>query len=69
MCFFSILAKVVPQPITHTSPRIQSEFSGERGNLIPISAHRASPNPAVAAMENRSDARYTLRTLKRWFLC
>ncbi|XP_060743950.1 histone deacetylase complex subunit SAP130b isoform X1 [Tachysurus vachellii] len=61
------VAKVVPQPITHTSPRIQSEFSGERGNLIPISAHRASPNPA-AAMENRSDARQSVPMQFQYFL-
>ncbi|XP_026790803.3 histone deacetylase complex subunit SAP130b isoform X2 [Pangasianodon hypophthalmus] len=61
------VAKVVPQPITHTSPRIQSEFSGERGNLIPISAHRASPNPA-AAMENRSDARQSVPMQIQYFL-
>lgn len=52
----SVLAKVVPQPITHTSPRIQSEYTGERGNLIPISGHRSSPNPIT--MENRTDNRY-----------
>ncbi|MCJ8740413.1 hypothetical protein PDJAM_G00058800 [Pangasius djambal] len=63
----STTAKVVPQPITHTSPRIQSEFGGERGNLIPISAHRASPNPA-AAMENRSDARQSVPMQFQYFL-
>lgn len=61
------VAKVVPQPITHTSSRIQSEFSGERGNLIPISAHRASPNPA-AAMENRSDTRQSVPMQFQYFL-
>ncbi|XP_058269228.1 histone deacetylase complex subunit SAP130b isoform X2 [Hemibagrus wyckioides] len=61
------VAKVVPQPITHTSPRIQSDFSGERGNLIPISAHRASPNPA-AAMENRSDTRQSVPMQFQYFL-
>ncbi|XP_060753863.1 histone deacetylase complex subunit SAP130b isoform X2 [Neoarius graeffei] len=60
------VAKVVPQPITHTSPRIQSEFSGERGNLIPISAHRTSPNPA--AMENRGDARQSVPMQFQYFL-
>ncbi|XP_046718284.1 histone deacetylase complex subunit SAP130b isoform X2 [Silurus meridionalis] len=61
------VAKVVPQPITHTSPRIPSEFSGERGNLIPISAHRASPNP-TAVMENRSDARQSVPMQFQYFL-
>jgi hypothetical protein len=46
-------AKVVPQPIAHTSPRIQPEYPGERGNLIPISGPRSSPNPIT--MEARSD--------------
>lgn len=49
-------AKVVPQQITHTSPRIQSDYTAERSNLIPISSHRASPNPV--AMEARNDNRY-----------
>uniref|UniRef100_A0AAR2LJ75 Histone deacetylase complex subunit SAP130 C-terminal domain-containing protein n=1 Tax=Pygocentrus nattereri TaxID=42514 RepID=A0AAR2LJ75_PYGNA len=49
------VAKVVPQPIAHTSPRIQPEYSGERTNLIPISGHRSSPNPV--AMEARNDNR------------
>ncbi|XP_066518188.1 histone deacetylase complex subunit SAP130b isoform X2 [Hoplias malabaricus] len=60
------VAKVVPQPITHTSPRIQSEFSGERGNLIPISAHRSSPNPIT--MENRSDNRQSVPVQFQYFL-
>ncbi|MGH0126621.1 UNVERIFIED_CONTAM: hypothetical protein FKN15_016533 [Acipenser sinensis] len=47
--------KVVPQPIAHTSPRIQPDYQGERGNLIPISGHRSSPNPV--AMEARNDNR------------
>lgn len=53
-------AKVVPQPIAHTShsPRIQQEYSGERPNLIPISGHRSSPNPVT--MEARSDNRQKL---------
>uniref|UniRef100_A0A8B9KS04 Sin3A associated protein 130 n=1 Tax=Astyanax mexicanus TaxID=7994 RepID=A0A8B9KS04_ASTMX len=50
------VAKVVPQPIAHTSPRIQQEYSGERANLIPISGHRSSPNPVT--MEGRSDNRW-----------
>ncbi|KAI4877997.1 hypothetical protein NFI96_012182 [Prochilodus magdalenae] len=60
------VAKVVPQPITHTSPRIQSEFPGERGNLIPISAHRSSPNPI--SMENRSDNRQSVPVQFQYFL-
>ncbi|XP_036421252.1 LOW QUALITY PROTEIN: histone deacetylase complex subunit SAP130b [Colossoma macropomum] len=60
------VAKVVPQPITHTSPRIQSEFPGERGNLIPISAHRSSPNPIT--MENRSDNRQSVPVQFQYFL-
>lgn len=53
LCFGA--AKVVPQPIAHTSPRIQPEYSGERTNLIPISGQRSSPNPVT--MEARSDHR------------
>lgn len=49
-------AKVVPQQITHTSPRIQSDYTAERSNLIPLSSHRASPNPV--AMETRNDNRW-----------
>lgn len=49
------LAKVVPQQITHTSPRIQPDYPPERSSLIPISGHRASPNPV--AMETRNDNR------------
>ncbi|KAG9341587.1 hypothetical protein JZ751_019102 [Albula glossodonta] len=49
------VAKVVPQPIAHTSPRIHTDYPGERGNLIPISSHRSSPNPVT--MEARSDNR------------
>ncbi|KAJ8279440.1 hypothetical protein COCON_G00065060 [Conger conger] len=49
------VAKVVPQPIAHTSPRLHADYPGERGNLIPISAHRSSPNPV--AVEARSDNR------------
>lgn len=52
-------AKVVPQPIAHTSPRIQPEYPGERGNLIPISGHRSSPNPIT--MEPRNDNRLETR--------
>lgn len=48
-------AKVVPQPITHSSSRVQPDYPGERANLIPIPGHRSSPNPAT--MEARSDNR------------
>lgn len=47
------VAKVVPQPIAHSSSRVQPDYPGERANLIPIPGHRASPNPV--AMEARSD--------------
>ncbi|XP_051557756.1 histone deacetylase complex subunit SAP130-like isoform X2 [Myxocyprinus asiaticus] len=60
------VAKVVPQPITHTSPRIQSEYPGERGNLIPISSHRSSPNPIT--MENRTDNRQSVPVQFQYFL-
>uniref|UniRef100_A0A4W4H5U2 Histone deacetylase complex subunit SAP130 C-terminal domain-containing protein n=1 Tax=Electrophorus electricus TaxID=8005 RepID=A0A4W4H5U2_ELEEL len=59
------VAKVVPQ-IAHTSPRIQPEFPGERGNLIPIPPHRSSPNPVT--MENRSDNRQPLPVQFQYFL-
>ncbi|XP_078065354.1 histone deacetylase complex subunit SAP130-like isoform X2 [Mustelus asterias] len=49
------VAKVVPQPITHTSPRIQPDYTTERGNLISIPGHRASPNPVT--METRTENR------------
>lgn len=58
-------AKVVPQPIAHTSPRIQPEYPGERGNLIPISGHRSSPNPIT--MEARSDSRSETGTARFLF--
>lgn len=60
------VAKVVPQPITHTSPRIQSEYAGERGNIIPISGHRSSPNPIT--MENRTDNRQPVPVQFQYFL-
>ncbi|XP_030631143.1 histone deacetylase complex subunit SAP130b [Chanos chanos] len=60
------VAKVVPQPITHTSPRVQSEYSSERGNLIPIPGHRSSPNPIT--MENRSDNRQSVPVQFQYFL-
>lgn len=53
---FSHAAKVVPQPITHSSSRVQPDYTGERTNLIPIPGHRSSPNPAT--MEARSDNRW-----------
>ncbi|KAG8445365.1 hypothetical protein GDO86_010231, partial [Hymenochirus boettgeri] len=60
------VAKVVPQQITHTSPRIQSEYGAERGNLIPIPGHRASPNPM--AMEARSENRQPVPVQLQYFL-
>uniref|UniRef100_A0A8C8MGQ6 Histone deacetylase complex subunit SAP130 C-terminal domain-containing protein n=1 Tax=Oncorhynchus tshawytscha TaxID=74940 RepID=A0A8C8MGQ6_ONCTS len=52
------VAKVVPQPIAHTSPphtspRVQSDYPVERTNLISISGNRSSPNPVT--IEARSD--------------
>ncbi|XP_048845463.1 LOW QUALITY PROTEIN: histone deacetylase complex subunit SAP130-like [Brienomyrus brachyistius] len=58
------VAKVVPQPITHTSPRIQSDYPGDRGNLIPT--HRSSPNPVT--METRSDNRQPVPLQFQYFL-
>ncbi|XP_018117551.1 histone deacetylase complex subunit SAP130-B isoform X8 [Xenopus laevis] len=60
------VAKVVPQQITHTSPRIQSEYGTERGNLIPIPGHRASPNPMT--MEARSENRQPVPVQLQYFL-
>uniref|UniRef100_A0A8C7WBV4 Histone deacetylase complex subunit SAP130 C-terminal domain-containing protein n=1 Tax=Oncorhynchus mykiss TaxID=8022 RepID=A0A8C7WBV4_ONCMY len=60
------VAKVVPQPIAHTSPRIQPEYPGERGNLIPISGPRSSPNPIT--MEARSDNRQPVPVQFQYFL-
>ncbi|TRY58643.1 hypothetical protein DNTS_024789 [Danionella cerebrum] len=60
------VAKVVPQPIAHTSPRIQPEYPGERPNLIPISGHRASPNPVN--METRTDNRPSVPVQFQYFL-
>ncbi|XP_063771953.1 histone deacetylase complex subunit SAP130 isoform X9 [Pseudophryne corroboree] len=60
------VAKVVPQQITHTSPRIQAEYGAERGNLIPISGHRASPNPMT--MESRSENRQPVPVQLQYFL-
>nr|XP_033814255.1 histone deacetylase complex subunit SAP130 isoform X2 [Geotrypetes seraphini]XP_033814256.1 histone deacetylase complex subunit SAP130 isoform X2 [Geotrypetes seraphini] len=60
------VAKVVPQQISHTSPRIQSDYTAERSNLIPISGHRASPNPV--AMETRNDNRQPVPVQFQYFL-
>ncbi|XP_075386088.1 histone deacetylase complex subunit SAP130 isoform X3 [Tenrec ecaudatus] len=60
------VAKVVPQQITHTSPRIQPDYPTERNSLIPISGHRASPNPV--AMETRSDNRPSVPVQFQYFL-
>ncbi|XP_036409972.1 histone deacetylase complex subunit SAP130-like [Megalops cyprinoides] len=60
------VAKVVPQPIAHTSPRIQPDYPGERGNLINISGHRSSPNPVT--MEARSDNRQPVPVQFQYFL-
>ncbi|XP_072263942.1 histone deacetylase complex subunit SAP130 isoform X4 [Pyxicephalus adspersus] len=60
------VAKVVPQQITHTSPRIQSEYGTDRGNLIPIPGHRASPNPMT--MEARSENRQPVPVQLQYFL-
>ncbi|XP_036378364.1 histone deacetylase complex subunit SAP130a [Megalops cyprinoides] len=49
------VAKVVPQPIAHSSARIHTDYPGDRANLISISGHCSSPNPV--AMEARSDNR------------
>ncbi|KAM9249736.1 histone deacetylase complex subunit SAP130 isoform 2-T2 [Dugong dugon] len=60
------VAKVVPQQITHTSPRIQPDYPAERSSLIPISGHRSSPNPV--AMETRSDNRPSVPVQFQYFL-
>ncbi|XP_051482039.1 histone deacetylase complex subunit SAP130 isoform X5 [Apus apus] len=60
------VAKVVPQQITHTSPRIQSDYTAERSNLIPLSSHRSSPNPV--AMETRNDNRQSVPVQFQYFL-
>uniref|UniRef100_A0AAV2KT89 Unconventional myosin-VIIa n=1 Tax=Knipowitschia caucasica TaxID=637954 RepID=A0AAV2KT89_KNICA len=59
------VAKVVPQPIAHSTSRVQPDYPGERANLIPISGHRASPNPVT--MEPRSD-RPTVPVQFQYFL-
>ncbi|XP_036620968.1 histone deacetylase complex subunit SAP130-like [Trichosurus vulpecula] len=60
------VAKVVPQQITHTSPRIQPDYPVERSSLIPIPGHRASPNPV--AMETRNDNRQSVPVQFQYFL-
>ncbi|XP_046893040.1 histone deacetylase complex subunit SAP130a isoform X2 [Hypomesus transpacificus] len=60
------VAKVVPQPIAHTSPRIQPDYPGERTNLISISGHHSSPNPVT--METRSDNRPSVPVQFQYFL-
>ncbi|XP_006790484.1 histone deacetylase complex subunit SAP130a [Neolamprologus brichardi] len=60
------VAKVVPQPIAHSSPRVQPDYPGERANLIPIPGHRSSPNPVT--MEARSDNRPSVPVQFQYFL-
>lgn len=60
------VAKVVPQPIAHSSSRVQSDYPGERTNLIPIPGHRSSPNPVT--MEARSDNRPPVPVQFQYFL-
>uniref|UniRef100_A0A673IVF8 Histone deacetylase complex subunit SAP130-like n=1 Tax=Sinocyclocheilus rhinocerous TaxID=307959 RepID=A0A673IVF8_9TELE len=66
LMFLASPAKVVPQPIAHTSPRIQPEYPGERTSLIPISGHRSSPNPVT--MEARGDNRPSVPVQFQYFL-
>ncbi|XP_040896816.1 histone deacetylase complex subunit SAP130a isoform X1 [Toxotes jaculatrix] len=60
------VAKVVPQPIAHSSSRVQPDYPGERTNLISISGHRSSPNPVT--METRSDNRPSVPVQFQYFL-
>uniref|UniRef100_A0A8C5B2E8 Sin3A-associated protein a n=1 Tax=Gadus morhua TaxID=8049 RepID=A0A8C5B2E8_GADMO len=60
------VAKVVPQPIAHTSPRVQPDYTGERTNLIPIPGHRSSPS--AVTMEARSDNRSSVPVQFQYFL-
>uniref|UniRef100_W5MDC4 Sin3A-associated protein a n=1 Tax=Lepisosteus oculatus TaxID=7918 RepID=W5MDC4_LEPOC len=61
------VAKVVPQPITHTSPRLQPDYPGERASLLPgLAGHRSSPNPVT--MEARSDNRQSVPMQIQYFL-
>ncbi|XP_033996795.1 histone deacetylase complex subunit SAP130a isoform X1 [Trematomus bernacchii] len=60
------VAKVVPQPIAHSSSRVQPDYPGDRANLIPIPGHRPSPNPVT--MEARSDIRPPVPVQFQYFL-
>ncbi|XP_053287148.1 histone deacetylase complex subunit SAP130a [Pleuronectes platessa] len=60
------VAKVVPQPIAHSSARVQPDYPGERTNLIPIPGHRSSPNPVT--MEARSENRPPVPVQFQYFL-
>nr|XP_057928977.1 histone deacetylase complex subunit SAP130a isoform X3 [Doryrhamphus excisus] len=60
------VAKVVPQPIAHSSSRVQPDYPAERANLIPIQGHRSSPNPVT--MEPRSDNRPSVPVQFQYFL-
>ncbi|XP_064792270.1 histone deacetylase complex subunit SAP130-like [Oncorhynchus masou masou] len=65
------VAKVVPQPMAHTSPphtspRVQSDYPVERTNLISISGNRSSPNPVT--VEARSDNRPPVPVQFQYFL-
>uniref|UniRef100_A0A3Q3GQY3 Sin3A-associated protein a n=1 Tax=Labrus bergylta TaxID=56723 RepID=A0A3Q3GQY3_9LABR len=60
------VAKVVPQPIAHSSSRVQPDYAGERANLIPIPGHRSSPNPVT--MEARTDNRPSVPVQFQYFL-
>ncbi|CAL8252386.1 unnamed protein product [Merluccius merluccius] len=60
------VAKVVPQPIAHTSPRVQPDYPGERASLIPLPGHRSSPS--AVAMEARSDNRSSVPVQFQYFL-
>ncbi|KAM8889516.1 histone deacetylase complex subunit SAP130a isoform 1-T1 [Synchiropus picturatus] len=60
------VAKVVPQPIAHSSSRVQPEYPGERASLIPVQGHRSSPNPVT--MEARSDNRPSVPVQFQYFL-
>ncbi|XP_028300930.1 histone deacetylase complex subunit SAP130a [Gouania willdenowi] len=60
------VAKVVPQPIAHSSSRVQPDYTGDRTNLIPIPGHRSSPNPVT--METRNDNRPSVPVQFQYFL-
>uniref|UniRef100_A0A3Q1I623 Histone deacetylase complex subunit SAP130 C-terminal domain-containing protein n=1 Tax=Anabas testudineus TaxID=64144 RepID=A0A3Q1I623_ANATE len=59
------VAKVVPQPIAHSSSRVQPDYTGERPSLIPMSGLRSSPNPVT--MEARSDNRPSVPVQFQYF--